>query len=129
MNLLEYVSKTHVKVAKFEYDGQEFDFWYRDLTGAESEIVTGGMGGIMKMIKNQKQDADFMPTEEDLLSMNAQRDLTLWMQLCNEQGERSFPDVDAMKKVIPAKMLDLASKAISKLSPGEAEKNLENLNG
>jgi hypothetical protein len=129
MNLLDYVSKTHVKTARFDYEGQELEFFYKDLTGTEGELVTEKLSGVMAMISKQKADANYLPSSNELKDMNLMRDFTLWLQLCNAAGENEFHDVEAMKAVIPVKILDLASKAIPKASIELAEKNSKNLSG
>ena len=129
MNLLDYVSKTHVKTAKFNYDGQELEFFYRDLTGAEGELVTEKLAGVMAMISKQKADVNYLPSSDELKDMNLMRDYTLWLQLCNEVGGRLFESVDMMKAIIPVKILDLATKAMPKTNVELAEKNSKNLTG
>ena len=129
INLLDYVSKIHVKTAKFNYDGQELEFFFKDLTGTEGELVTEKLSGVMRMVKNQKNDVDYLPSAKELKEMNLMRDFTLWLQLCDESGVRSFENVEKMKAVIPVKILDLASKAMPKTTHELAEKNLKNLSG
>ena len=130
MNLLDYVSTTHVKVAKLEYDGQDLEFFYKDLTGAEGEQVTDKIGSVLAMVAKQKKDAEYMPTGDELKDMNLMRDYTLWLQLCDQSGAKLFESIDDMKNKIPAKLLDIASKAIQKtVTTEEAEKNLKNLSG
>jgi len=129
INLLDYVSRTHVKTAIFNYEGQELEFFYKDLTGTEGELITEKLSDVMTMVKNQKSSKDYVPTSEDLKAMNNMRDLTLWLQLCDEDGKRSFDDVDAMKATIPVKILDLASKAMPQTTIETAEKNSKSLNG
>ena len=129
MNLLDYVSKTHVKTAKLNYDGQELEFYYKDLTGSEGEIITDKLGGLMAVISKQKKDDDYLPTSEELRDMNAMRDYTLFLQLCDESGVKCFETVEAMKEAVPAKLLDYVSKAMPKVNHEVAEKNSGNLNG
>ena len=123
MNLLDYVSKTHVRTAKFDYEGEELEFFFKDLTGEEGELVTEKLSGVMGMISKQKADENYLPSSAELKDMNLMRDYTLWLQLCNEAGERSFKSLEEMKKVIPVKILDIASKAIPQASIEIAEKN------
>lgn len=129
INLLDYVSKIHVKTAKFEYDGQELEFFYKDLTGTEGELVTEKLSGVMVMVRKQKDDISYLPSSKELKDMNLMRDFTLWLQLCDENGVRSFDDVEKMKAVIPVKILDLASKAMPKTTIEIAEKNSKSLSG
>jgi len=58
-----------------------------------------------------------------------QRDFTLMLQLCDESGVRSFDSVEEMRKQIPARILDLASKATAKVTTEDAGKNLKSLSG
>ena len=130
MNLLDYVSTTHVKIAKLEYDGQQLDFFYKDLTGAEGEQVTEKIGSVLAMVAKQKKDVEYMPTGDELKDMNLMRDYTLWLQICDQSGARLFETMDEMKNKIPAKLLDIASKAIQKtVTTEDAEKNLKSLSG
>jgi len=130
MNLLDYVSTTHVKVAKLEYDNQQLEFFYKDLTGAEGELVTDKIGSVLAMVSKQKKDVEYMPTGDELKDMNLMRDYTLYLQLCDQSGARLFESIDEMKNKIPAKLLDVASKAIQKtVTTEEAEKNLNSLSG
>lgn len=129
MNLLDYVSTKHVKTADLEYDGQKIEFYYRDLTGAEGEKVSEKVANVMATVAKQKKDPDYVPTSDELKEVNLMRDYTIYLQACDEQGNPVFESVEDMKQKVPAKLLDLVSKAIQNVSVKEAEKNSPNLNG
>lgn len=129
MNLLDYVSTTHVKTANLEYNGQQIEFYYRDLTGAEGEKVSEKVANVMATVAKQKKDPDYVPTSGELKEVNLMRDYTIFLQACDEQGNPVFESVDQMKEKVPAKLLDMVSKAIQNVSVKEAEKNSQSLNG
>lgn len=129
MNLLDYVSTKHVKTAHLEYGGEKIEFYYRDLTGAEGELVSEKVANVMATVAKQKKDPDYVPTSEELKEVNLMRDYTIFLQACDEQGNAVFESVEQMKEKVPAKLLDAVSKAIQNVSVQEAEKNSKNLNG
>ncbi|MCW8960204.1 MAG: hypothetical protein OQK29_01490 [Ignavibacteriaceae bacterium] len=124
MNLLDYVSKSHVKTATVEYNGEKLDFFYRDITAAESELITEKVSGVLAFVEKQKKDAEKMPDGEEIKSMNDVRDLTLFYQICDQAGDKLFKSIEEMKAKIPVKLLDAAQKAIQKsITTEQAEKN------
>ena len=124
MNILDYVSKSHVKTTTVEYNDEKLDFFYRDITAAESELITEKVSGVLSFVQKQKSEAGSMPDGDEIRSMNDVRDLTLFYQLCDESGGKLFADIKEMKAKIPVKLLDAAQKAIQKtLTTEEAAKN------
>ncbi len=124
MNILDYVSKSHVKTTTVEYNDEKLDFFYRDITAAESELITEKVSGVLSFVQKQKSEAGSMPDGDEIRSMNDVRDLTLFYQLCDEKGGKLFSDIKEMKAKIPVKLLDAAQKAIQKtLTTEDAAKN------
>lgn len=130
MNILDYVSKSHVKTATVEIDGQSLDFFYKELTGEESEIITDKIAGVFSMMQKQKENQNYTPDGDEIKSINAMRDYTLFYQLCDADGNRLFESCEEMKKRMPVKLLDAAQRGIQKaISQEDAEKNLKSRNG
>lgn len=130
MNILDYISKTHVKTATVEFNNQSINFFYKELNGTESEIVTEKIGGVLAFVNKQRANENYTPEGEELKSLNAMRDWTLFYQLCDAEGNRLFDTIEQMRDSIPVKLLDLASKGIQKsITAEEAEKNSGNRTG